>query len=152
MIEYREITEHDIPTIVELYAKYLNSGESISQSIRDAWRDGDYMGYMALYDGKPAGFFTLRNGLVFTYPHPALEAEVAKVTAGKRLAFCDALLALPEYRIDGIAHELAAKSRELLREKGHEYSAVEIWIYPNGRSPAKEVFETVGKVVWQKRV
>jgi len=46
MIEYREITEHDIPTIVELYAKYLNSGESISQSIRDAWRDGDYMGYL----------------------------------------------------------------------------------------------------------
>ena len=42
MIEYRKIQKRDIPLITELYAQYLNSGESISQSIRDAWEKGDY--------------------------------------------------------------------------------------------------------------
>ena len=152
MLRYREIRACDIPQIVELFALYLNSGESISQSIRDAWASGDFMGYTALADGKIAGFLTLRDGIVFTYPHPELEEEIAGFAEGRKIGYCDALLVLPEHRANGVAEKLAEKSRKLLLSRGYELMMAEIWIYPDGHAPAKTVFESMGKPVLQKRV
>ena len=152
MMEVREIAQEDIPQIVALYAKYLTSGESISQTIQKAWNEGDYGGYIAFSDGKTAGFMTVREGIEFTYPHPALEEELAAFVKDKRIVFCDALLILPDYRNEGVAHLLAADTRKLLIQKGFDYFLAEIWIYPDDRSPAKEVFETMGRIVWQKRI
>ena len=152
MIEYREIQKRDIPLITKLYAKYLNSGESISQSIREAWDSGDYSGYIAFCGDKPAGFFSIRSGITFTYPHPGLEAELTEFTRGKKTGYCDAILVIPEYRLEGVAEQLTERSINLLLNEGYEYFLAEIWIYPDGTAPAKAVFESMGDTVWQRRV
>lgn len=151
MIEYFDIAEKDIPQIMELYARYLNSGESYGNSIRRAWEDGNFFGYTALSEGRMAGVLAMREGIEFTYPHPALLEELLVFSAGKRIGFCDALLILPKYRHAGVGHRLAEQSRRLLIRMGFDYFMSEIWIYPDGRSPAKEVFETMGEVIWTRR-
>lgn len=152
MIEYREIMDQDIPLIVSLFAEYLNGGESISESIREAWKHNELMGYIATEDGKPAGFLTMREGISFTYPHPVLEKEIAGLVQGERIAYCDAILILPEYRCEGVAHRLAQSSRELLRRKGFVYYLSEIWVYPDGQAPSRPILETMGTLVWQKKI
>ena len=152
MIEYRPIRSADIPQITALYAQYLNSGESISESIRAAWRDGSYMGFAAHEEGKLLGFVTVRRGIVFTYPHPELESELAEVTKGMRTAYCDALVVLPDRRREGTAHVLCAKVRDLLLQISIDHFLAEVWIYPDGTAPAQQAFETVGKVVWKRRI
>ncbi len=150
-MKYLPISEADIPEIISLYAKHLNEGESISASISSAWENGSYMGFIAKENGETAGFMTVRRGIAFTYPHPDLEAEIAEISKGKKIAYCDALLVLPKNREEGTAHELAAKVKEFLRNMGVELFLSEIWIYPDGTSPAQKVFESVGTVVWKER-
>ncbi|MBO4429655.1 MAG: GNAT family N-acetyltransferase [Clostridia bacterium] len=152
MIHYRELTAGDVGEVTRLYSEFLNGGEYISRSIKKAWDNGEYMGYIAEKDGKIAGFFTMREGIVFTYPHPDIEEELAALTKGKKVAYCDALLVLPEYREHGTGDTLAIKSSKLLKERGFDCMMAEIWIYPDGRSPAKPVFEIMGKPIFTKRV
>lgn len=151
MIDYREIKASDVDEVTRLYSKYLNGGDSISRSIEKAWKNGEYMGYVAEVDGKTAGIFTMRDGIVFTYPHPDIEAELAEFTKGKKIAYCDALLVLPEFREHGAGDTLAKMSAELLKARGYDFMMAEIWIYPDGRSPAKPVFEIMGKPIFTKR-
>ena len=51
-----------------------------------------------------------------------------------------------------VAHVFIPAFETLLIQKGFDYFLAEIWIYPDGCSPAKEVFETMGRIVWQKRI
>ena len=152
MITYRSIQENDLPVLTELYSKYLNSGEYISQSTRTAFERGEYAGRAAEVDGQIAGFMTLRAGIVLTYPHEELEDELNTAAGGQRVWCCDALLVLPEYRIHGISHELARRCAKQLVEMGVSCFLAEIWIYPDGRSPAKRIFESMGHVTFQKKV
>ena len=61
------------------------------------------------------------------------------------------MLVLPGYRHKGIAHELASRVHTLLLQLGYTYLLAETWIYPDGFIPAKPLFESLGKVVWQRR-
>ena len=151
MIEYRPIEGADIPRIIELYAQYLNSGDYYADLIRASWEEGGYQGYAAVEDGEIAAFLTIRPGIEFTYPHPELEAELSDFVQGKAVANCDAMLVLPEYRHRGIAHELAARVHTLLLRLGYTYFLAENWIYPDGIIPARPLFESLGKLVWQRR-
>jgi GNAT superfamily N-acetyltransferase len=152
MIVYRPIRESDIPQIIELYARYLNGGQSIADSIRAAWADGSYLGYIAIEDGSTLGCMTVRRGIEFTYPHPELEAELAAFTKGKRVAYCDALIVLPGHRGEGAAHVLSTRVRELLVQMSIDYFLAEIWIYPDGHAPAQNVFESIGTILWKRRI
>ena len=152
MIEYRPIKRADIPVIIELYERYLNSGEAISKQIRNCWEEGSYMGCLATSGRKIVGLMTVRRGIAFTYPHPELEAELEWIVHGKRIANCDALLVMPEYRNAGIAHSMANNVRELLQKISCDYFLAEIWIYPDGEAPGKSTLESAGKLIWQKRM
>ena len=151
MIEYHPIKAADIPQIKELYATYLNSGDFITEQISKAWEDGTYMGCAAKENDRLIGFLTARPGICFTYPHPELEAELADYVSDRRVAMCDAILVLPEYRRDGLAHVMAKKVREQLIQMGYDIFLEEIWIYPDGRSPAKKILESMGTLIWQRR-
>ena len=151
MIEYRPLRKKDIPQIIALYEEHLNSGGNIAEIIRRSWEDGSYVGCVATENGKILGFLTARMGIAFTYPHPELEAELAAFVRDKRIAMCDAFLVLPDYRNRGIAHNLTARTRELLLNMSCVCFMAEIWLYPNGDSPAKAALESVGTVVWQRR-
>ena len=85
MITYRSIQENDLPVLTELYSKYLNSGEYISQSTRTAFERGEYAGRAAEVDGQIAGFMTLRAGIVLTYPHEELEDELKAAKSSRQI-------------------------------------------------------------------
>ena len=152
MIRYRPIKGSDIPQIVELYAQYLNSGEYYSELIRSWWAEGAYQGYAAVQDGAMIGLMTVRRGIAFTYPHPELEAELSLVVGDQPVANCDALLVLPEHRHEGVAGKLAGKILKLLMEEDYRYFLSEVWIYPDGTVPASSVFESFGRLVWQRQI
>ena len=152
MIEYRPVEDADIPRIIELYAQYLNSGQYYADLIRTSWDKGSYHGYVAAEEGEIAAFLTIRPGIDFTYPHPELEAELSAFVQGKAVANCDAMLVLPEHRRKGLAHELAVRIHTLLLRLGYAYFLAENWIYPDGIIPARSLFESLGKIVWQRRI
>ncbi len=152
MIEYRPIRGSDIPRIIAYFMQYLNSGQSIADSIRELWDQGVYKGYIALEGEEILGFMTVCPGISFTYPHPELEAELAAAVGEAAVAYCDALLVLPGHRNEGVAHGLALRVQKLLRQQNYDYLLAEAWIYPDGRVPAKAVYETLGEVVWQRNV
>lgn len=152
MIEYQEITDADIPKVVELYTQYLNSGAGIRAGIYAAWKQGAYFGCKAVSNGNIAAICTIRHGLEFTYPHPDLETEVRLTAGAQDIYTVDAMVVLPEYRCHGIAHQLVADTVRQFRARASGVIMTEIWIYPNGECPAKEPYETMGRVFFQKKI
>ncbi|MBO4336986.1 MAG: GNAT family N-acetyltransferase [Lachnospiraceae bacterium] len=151
MISYSEVTDNDLGDIIEYYERYLNSGGKIKDSIRSAFENREYFGFKAEDNGRAIGFFTFQDGIAFTYPHEDIEQQVIKVAGDMKVATVDALMVSDRYRGLGIATELAKRCSVLLKEKGVELIMVEIWIYPDGRSPARKVYDKMGKTVWSRK-
>ena len=151
-MEYRPLTDRDIPLITKLYAQWLNGGQIIGDDIRDAWKRDAYFGSIAWIEDRVAGIFTMREGLQFTYPHPDLEAELRALAGEQKIYTSDALLVLPEFRTEGIAHHLIRHTIEQLRRRTPGLVMTEIWIYPDGRCPAREPLETIGTLIYRRRV
>ena len=151
MLTLEAITKEDLPQITELYSHYLTAGQSLSDATYAAWESGGCLGTKAVDDGKIVGFFSLRPGFELTYPHPELEEEIRKIVAGQRLYTVDGMLVLRPYRGSGLAHRLIAETLPALRELA-DLVLVEIWIYPDGRSPGKDPQETLGEIIYQKKV
>ncbi len=152
MEEFRPVTKEDIPEVTRYYMEYLNSGDIIGDSIRRAYDKGDYYGYKALIDGHTAGYFTFQKNVVFTYPHPGEYDEVIAAAGRRSMDTVDALMVLPGYRRQGLAGRLAKKSREELKDRGINLFMAEIWMYPDGSTPARKIYEKMGKPIFSKAV
>lgn len=152
MIECLEIEEKDLEQIIDLYETHLNSGEYISDSINTAFFDEDYIGFKACDDGKMIGFFTVREEIGFTYPHPELEKEIRELAGTRKVYTIDAIFMLEEYRGKGIAGKLIHLTRERLLEKKADLVLGELWIYPDGSVPAQAPARGIGKTIYQKKV
>ena len=152
MIDVRFIGNDDMEEVIEYYERYLNSGEMIRKAIRTAFEEERYFGCKAEYDGETAGFFTFLEGSFLTYPHPVLEQEIETWIGGEKVATVDALMVDSAYRKSGIAGQMAALCTKELKERGFKLFLVEIWVYPDGSSPAKRIYEQMGKVLWEKDV
>ncbi|MCR5282651.1 MAG: GNAT family N-acetyltransferase [Lachnospiraceae bacterium] len=152
MITYSRVTKDDLKDIIEYYETYLNSGEAVRSSIRSAFEQGRYFGYKAMDQDtdKVAGYFTFQEGVLLTYPHADYERELEHATAHRRTVTVDALMVDRGYRARGIAKELARLNLEDLRSRGVELFCVEIWVYPDGSIPAKNVYEAMGKPIYHK--
>mgnify|MGYP002624531349 CR=1 FL=1 len=150
-MEFAPITREDLPELVRLYQEYLNGGDYIGREAERAFDSGLYFGVKAARDGRVAGLLGFRQELELTYPHPELERELLEILGERRYCSVDCLLVLPDYRRQGLAHELAAHAREELRRHRIDTVQAEIWIYPTGECPAKAPLEALGKVFWQRR-
>lgn len=152
MVTIETVTEKDADALIADYARFLNGGAYIEESIRQAFADGRYYGDKIVADGQTAGYFTFQKGIVFTYPHPVEFAEVEAVAGNRTIDTVDALFVLPEYRRQGFAGRLVEREREELKSRGVELFVVEIWIYPDGSTPAKRIYEKLGRLIFQKAV
>ncbi len=148
---FEKITREDLPELTELYSRYLTEGEVLTENAYAAWDRGDGFGTKAVENGKIIGFFGLRRGLVFTYPHPELERELQEVIGDEEIYIVEGMLVLPEYRDRGIAHRLVAETMACIPHWSG-CIVIEIWIYPDGSAPGKEPQETVGEIIYQKKV
>ena len=150
MITYSRVTKDDLKDIIEYYETYLNSGEAVRSAIRSAFEQGDYFGFKAMDQDTVAGYFTFREGVLLTYPHEEYEKELQNVIGSRSVVTVDALMVDRNYRGRGIAKELARRNLEALRIRGVQLFCVEIWVYPDGSIPAKNVYEAMGKPVYHK--
>ena len=151
MIVYEELTESDLSDLTESYERYLNSGQIIRNSIREAFASGDYFGIRASLNGIGIGYFTFQKSIAFTYPHEELERRIRDFVKGEKTVTVDALMVADRYRGRGIASMLAQKCSRVLRTENVRYMLVEIWVYPDGRSPARRVYEKMGRTVLSSR-
>ena len=152
MIEVSGIGKDDIEDVIEYYERYLNSGEMIRNGIRTAFEQDRYYGCKAKYNGETAGFFTFLDGIALTYPHPELELKIRSGVRGEKVATVDALMVDKAYRKSGVAHEMSGWCLRELKRRSVKGFLVEAWVYPDGRSPARKVYERMGKVLWEKEV
>ena len=144
-----EIT--DTEEVADIYEKYLNSGASIRNHIRENMRMEDYVGFKAMDGEQIVGIMSGRPGIDFTYPHPELEKEIRHRFPGERIFSNESILVLPEYRNQGIAHELGRRMVHGILHKGYTLLLAELWIYPDGSVPAAETTEHWGEIVFEKK-
>ena len=152
MTEFYEFTASDVPEYIDCYEKYLNSGVHVSENIAALFESGKYFGIKAVCDGECAGFLTLMEGLVLTIPHPEVEEEILSLIGQRRFVTVDAFMVLPEFRDKGIGHTLCEKVNAQLLSKGVELFVVEIWVYPDGSSPALSIYEKMGQCLYKKEL
>jgi len=152
MTEYLGIGSSDLPVYLDYYEKYLNGGEYVRNKITAAFAQGAYFGIKAVRDGVCAGYFTFMEGLWLTYPHRQAEEEIRAVIKDRRHATVDALMVIPEYRRMGIGHGLCKEVLDCLRMQKIELFLVEIWVYPDGSSPARKIYERMGRSIYKKEI
>ena len=150
MVEYIELTASDLPELIEFYERYLNSGDYVRKNITDAFERGEYFGMRAVCDGVSAGYFTFVEGFALTYPHPEVESDMIPVLKDRRHVTVDSLMVVQEYRKKGIGHGLCEKVKEQLYSRGFHVFAVEIWVYPDGSSPGRSIYEKMGHSIYKK--
>ncbi|MBR4759741.1 MAG: GNAT family N-acetyltransferase [Lachnospiraceae bacterium] len=152
MIEISSITSDDLPQITRYYETYLNSGETVRAAIRNAFEKGICYGCKAVSDGEVAGYFTFQDGISLTCPQPDAQKQIAKLAAGMNVVTVDALMVGKEYRGCGIAGQMAKWNKEMLLRRGIEAFLVEIWVYPDGSSPARAIYEKMGQSLWRRQI
>ncbi len=152
MIKYSKITKEDREPLTVFYEKYLNSGELIRQSIQIQFEKNAYFGYKAEDAGNGIAYFAFQEGFAMTCPHEELQREVTEILGNSRYATVDALMVDDKYRGCGIAKQLAERCKyELIRRKTDHF-VVEIWVYPDGTSPARGIYESMGNIVYSRYV
>lgn len=153
MITYSGIEEADLPQIIALYEAYLNSGQYIRDSIREKFYKTDYLGVKACDCKKVIGFVAWQGGIGFTYPHPELEADIARIAEGRRIYTLDGILLTEAYRGGVVSDEMIWRVRDMLRMKRAELGLAEQWIYPDNRTmPAHKSLRGIGKTIYEKRI
>ena len=145
------VDKADVEEIADIYETYLNSGDAIRKHIHENMNMKDYVGFKATDQGRIIGIMSGRPGIDFTYPHPELEAHIQKLFPGERIFSNESILVLPEYRNQGITHELGRRMVHEVCRKGYHLLLAELWIYPDGSVPAAETTEHWGEIVYEER-
>ena len=149
---YSEIGKEDIEAVADMAEQYLTHGTSIREAIiREAARN-NYYGVKALEDGKMVGFFTYKEGIDFTLPHPELEQKIRALTQGGIIFNCDAIFVNDAYRHKGLGEEMTRRAVSSMRKMGGRYFLFELWIYPNGKIPALNMTEKSLEIIFDERV
>ena len=150
-MELLDFKKSDLNELISFYKRFLNDGEELFSSIRDACRADEYFGSKAVDKGKTVGFFTFQKGALFTCPHPELLKKISDIAGDKNIFTVDSLMILPEYRRLGVANSMAVRNSGLLRERNADFLMAESWIYPDGRAPSLKIYENMGEVVFKKK-
>lgn len=150
MVSYSLITQEDLPQIIYLHETYLNSGSYIRSTIEAAFLAGKYVGYKACDGNKIIGFFSVQEGIIFTYPHEELEKHIHTLVCEREIYTVDGIIVLEEYRNRGIAGELLCLMKEYILKRKENMVLIEMWIYPDGMIPAEKPLMGLGDVVYQE--
>ncbi len=151
-IQYERIGMTDLDAMADIYATYLNAGDTIRDYVEAGMKNKDFVGYKALDHGKIVGVLSGRSGIDFTYPHPEIAERLRQKFPEEKIYTPDALVVLDEYRGHPLAFELGRLLIQEVHQKGYEYLLTELWIYPNGHIPAEHVVSTWGTEVYREDI
>ncbi len=149
---FRPFEEKDTEELLTRVSECLTEGESVIREIRENIAAGNYFGGVAEEDGRFLGFATAREGFGFTVPHPELEEEIRKMFPKGRFFVGDEMWVSEEARGQGVAGKCLKITRDELVRRGGNYWLTELWVYPDGHSPVKDVAEGCGEKMYEKLV
>ena len=151
-VRFENATRADLPELMRFCERFLTTGEHDLTRLEDAFDTGRYLACKAMSQGKALAFMAASAGISFTYPHPALEAEIRAFAHGRRIWTFDAAVVLPEYRGRGLISGLFQQMLRQLRARGVELIISENWIYPDGHIPVIKHSERFGRIVFQREI
>jgi hypothetical protein len=142
------MTPDDIFTLVELHSVYLNYGSGIMPHFVPVLEDTENicLKYVAR-NGEMGGLIVYVKGISLSGGHPEICRRITEMTGGAPAYTCDAVLLDRKYRGGGASSLLYGRAREELLRKGAEYVLHELWVWPDGTTPARRLPETFGETV-----
>lgn len=151
-MQYEEITLTDFSDICKLYEKYLNSGKYVCDEIYKTMETPEFFGIKAVDGGKLVGACYGTAGVLMTYPHVALEAEIRAAAGDRKIFTVDALVIHEDYRSHHISGELMNRLISRARALGYQATFSEMWEYPDGSIPVAPIFNELGSAIYEKLV
>ena len=127
MLVFSEVKKTDFGYMLDLYERFLNTGEGIARHLNESANAPGYLGVKCMDGDVIVGVITAEPGVKFTCGHEDIAAEIQARWRGKSIYTGDMLVVLPEYRGRGIARRLSENWRELLRSGGCEILVIEGW-------------------------
>lgn len=153
MLEYSQATESDIDEIEVLYRKHLDNGAALRKRLDLVCRDSKTLSCKVVdsENGRLAGLVMYTPGISFSCPYPWLIKEVEDYTADGDVYTGESIFVDDHYRGRNIAHTIEKFSRDKMTEIQSGlgkplYVLHELWVYPNGKTPALRIVEDVFKV------
>ena len=149
MIQYETLTLAELDKTVALYEKYLNYGYAVRPFLQKSLSSNGVIAFKSITDtGKITGFAIYKPGIALSYNHPGLVEKIERIANGAPIYTGDALLVVGEARGRGISRRLNELVRTELIKQANEketdiYVLHELWIHPDGYTPAEHVVETV---------
>ncbi|MDD4074498.1 MAG: GNAT family N-acetyltransferase [Eubacteriales bacterium] len=127
----------DLDELVRLHDIYLNYGEGIRPHFEKALQDPASVALKCVIDGRIAGIAVYIKGVFLSGGHADICQRI-QLAAGDALIYTgDALLVLPEYRRQGMDEAMVDIAKERIRALGGSYALHELWVHPDGRTPAR---------------
>lgn len=152
-IRFEKIKLEDAEEIAQLYADYLNAGRNILKYIQAGMQGQLYTGFKAVNgQGEIVGFLSGRNGIDFTYPHDDLKKEIEAMFPDETIYTTDGFVVKETYRHTDITKKLCRIYLSELARKHIYLELNELWMYPDGTVPAREVLMDWGKFVFFRKI
>ena len=150
MITYLETNENDIDEIELLYRKHLDNGTALRARLERVCRDPETLSLKAVDSetGKIVGVIMYTPGISFSCSYPRIVKKVENLAGNIPVYTGEAIFVEDEYRNRHIARNFEIKIREkianIAKAKGTNiYVLHEMWVYPNGKTPAYGLVSTV---------
>lgn len=144
MLEYKPLTQADLPGMAEIFRKFLNDGPEVEDYLRQGMEMPGYVGIKCTDGQVLAAVLTARPGVEFTYPKPELEEMILERWKGKRFYTGEMVTVLPAYRGQGVARTMTLQWAQAMRENGGEYLMLELWDKKDGDVPASGMIKYIG--------
>ena len=151
-VVYEAVTPEDTDEVAALYGEYLNSGIPMQIHEREALLSPDYLGYKAVWNGTIVGLLSATKGLEFTYPHPELEKRIKDFLEDRPVYTADAIIVRENFRHHEVMKWLSRELIPRLYETGYRYLAVEMWVHPDGETPAAKAAGFWGDKVYEEAI
>lgn len=147
MIQYDVAGIADLDEIEALYRKYLDNGTSLRARIDKIFAKDSSLSCKAVDSetGKIVGVAVYEQGVVLSCGHHEICDNIWKDIGEEALIYTgESLLVETEYRDHKISYGLNEFIRAKMKEKSDPvYVLHEMWVYPNGKTPAFKVVNTV---------
>ena len=151
-MEISPITQDDIEEIISLTVEHLTHGDYVADKMSRSASSGNYYGFKVEDDGEMKGFLTFKRGIEFTLPHPEMMEEITSRFPEEEVFNGDSFYVDPSLRRQGIGRELMRLSRDKMLELGGRFFLEEMWVYPDGKVPAKSPTDNFGESVYEKLI
>lgn len=136
MLTYAKIEKSDNAEIIELYKKYINYGDGIVENLNLVLNNDTTFGCKCCDGEKIVGLIIAEKGIAFTGGRMDFTENIIRDSCSKDVFTGTAFIVLEEYRKQGIASKLTCFLLDEMRLKKIEYFALDMWVYPNGITPA----------------